>query len=315
MRCQFCGELLLRIPREPSVPGPVIGRREKDGGIIFGGMDEWLWELYHSHPPRPDCVPKSFNESAVVEALNSGRAYVWEDFATAEEITSAHSDLETLFLENKMRKGSRLWVDECAEGGHARNRKALEGQQRGDACGFWDIQGNEGEPSPPPPVLKLFRRLEGAAELLRRERGWPLLCSRLGMGAVYDGRGACYRQHRDNEWQRLLRPRTASTGSRPEKRPEGAWMNFRELTMLAYVNQASSFSDAHDIGRKNGGRLRCYQSTKLGDLEGSTATEKTDVAPLGGTAIIFRSRDLLHEVLPSFARRYCLTLWICTPTP
>ena len=48
-------------------------------------------------------------------------------------------------LEKKTRRqlsrGSGLWVDECNEGGHARNRKALEGQKRDDACGFWDVQG------------------------------------------------------------------------------------------------------------------------------------------------------------------------------
>eukprot|EP00435_Cladocopium_sp_Y103_P063235 s16_g24.t2 len=222
----------------------------------------------------------------------------------------------------QLSRGSGLWVDECTEGGHARNRKALETQKRDDACGFWDIQG--GSPAPPGPVLLLFQRLEAAAARFRSAYGWPLLCSRLGMAAVYDGQGACYEQHRDNEWQRHLTSRTPKglvpkSGSEAKQRrldfgdvPSGAWMNFRELTMLAYVNLPEDFGD-HPQGRQNGGRLRCYVNTKRGDLKGDTARELKDLEPVGGRAVIFRSKELLHEVLPSFGRRYCLTFWVCTP--
>jgi len=88
-------------------------------------------------------------------------------------------------------------------------------------------------------------------------------------------------------------------------------MNFRELTMLAYVNPPGQFGE-NECGRQAGGRLRCYVDTQRGDLTGATAREHMDLAPLGGRAVIFRARELLHEVLPSFARRYCLTLWFCT---
>merc|ERR1740129_2734681 len=98
---------------------------------------------------------------------------------------------------------------------------------------------------------------------------------------------------------------------RSSQEPEGAWMNFRELTMLAYVNLPDAFGE-DEAGRQAGGRLRCYVATKRGDLSGATAREHLDLAPRGGRAVIFRSRELLHEVLPSFARRYCLTLWFCT---
>ncbi|CAK8999928.1 Hypothetical protein SCF082_LOCUS6269 [Durusdinium trenchii] len=71
-------------------------------------------------------------------------------------------------------------------------------------------------------------------------------------------------------------------------------MNFRELTMLAYVNMPEDFGD-HAVGRANGGRLRCYVATKRGDLRGDTAQQLQDLEPLGGRAVIFRSKDLLHE--------------------
>eukprot|EP00439_Symbiodinium_sp_Y106_P018237 s1272_g2.t1 len=314
------GELVMLLPGDSLRPGPVVGRKKPDGGVLFDGMDDWLWELYEGHRPRPSSLP-SFDTAAAVAALEDGAPYVWDDFATLDEIKEANSALEDMFQRRELTRGSSLWVDECAEGGHARNRRALEGQRRDDACGFWDVQG--GEPAPPAPILRLFKRLEAAAARLREDQGWPLLCSRLGMGAVYDGQGACYEQHRDNEWQLHLRPKTprglapADVTEAKRRRldfdaAKGAWMNFRELTMLAYVNLPEDFSD-HEAGRRLGGRLRCYVATKRGDLTGSTARELKELAPCGGRAVIFRSKELLHEVLPSFGRRYCLTFWVCTP--
>lgn len=314
------GRLLLRLPLVPDCLGPVVGSHETDGSsIVFDGMDDWLWELYECHRPRPAPLPPSFDAKTVRNCFDAGAPYVWNDFATEEEARAAHDSLEAMFSNKQLARGSGVWVDECTEGGHARNRRALEGQRRDDACGFWDLQG--GEPAPPPDVMVLFRRLEAAAEELARVNGWPLLCSRLGMAAVYDGHGAAYSQHRDNEWQRHLRPRSASFDSAGVKRRRktnggagepGAWMNFRELTMMAYVNMPGAFGE-DEAGKAAGGRLRCYVNTRKGDLVGSTASELLDVAPLGGRAVLFRSRDMLHEVLASYGRRYSLVLWICTP--
>ncbi|CAK8996768.1 unnamed protein product [Durusdinium trenchii] len=316
------GELVMLLPGDELRGGPVIGHRKADGSLLFEGMDDWLWELYEGHRPREELEGDlHFDPAAVRAALEEGAPYVWDGFASAAEIQQAHAALEEMFQRGQLSRGSGLWVDECNEGGHARNRKALEGQQRDDACGFWDVQG--GAPAPPAPVLKLFHRLEVAAARLRSSFGWPLLCSRLGMAAVYDGQGACYEQHRDNEWQRHLRSRTPqgllpkTAAEAQQRRLElgesgGAPMNFRELTMLAYVNMPEDFGD-HAVGRANGGRLRCYVATKRGDLRGDTAQQLQDLEPLGGRAVIFRSKDLLHEVLPSFCRRYCLTFWVCTP--
>eukprot|EP00929_Paragymnodinium_shiwhaense_P067039 TRINITY_DN33723_c0_g1_i1.p1 TRINITY_DN33723_c0_g1~~TRINITY_DN33723_c0_g1_i1.p1 ORF type:complete len:439 (-),score=78.60 TRINITY_DN33723_c0_g1_i1:162-1478(-) len=308
------GNLHLRLPHDPSTLGPVVGKKGKAGDIVFEGMDEWLWELYDSHKPRACALPTSFDIAAAVAALEAGAPYVWDNFATADEIKSAHQDLEELFSSGRMKRGSSSWNDECAEGGHARNRRSLEGQKRDDACGFWNLQGEE--PAPPPGVYTFFRRLEAAAEQLRSKYGWPLVCSRSGMGAVYDGKGAQYKQHRDNEWQRHLKPRASGapisgTGDGSSKGQSGAWMCYRELTMLAYVNPPENFDESPE-GVRAGGRLRCYNATKRGDLSGATAAALQDLAPQGGRAVIFRSRELLHEVLPTFARRYCLTLWFQT---
>jgi len=288
-------------------PGPVVGRN-LCGSIAFDGMDDWLWELYHCHRPRAAPLPSSFDHSAVVRALDKGMASIWDGFADEHEVSVAHAELEAMMARGELSLDSTAWLNECAEGGHARNRVTLQGQRRDDAYGFWNLQG--AGPAPPPGVSVLFRRLEAAAAELRAKFGWPLLCSRLGGGAVYDGKGACYTQHRDNEWQRHLRPRTPRA-LRTSASREGAWMNFRELTMMTYVNLPGAFDDS-EAGRRDGGRLRCYAGTKRGDLVGGTAVELQDVAPIGGRAVIFRSRELLHEVLPCYARRYALVLWVCT---
>lgn len=60
-----------------------------------------------------------------------------------------------------------------------------------------------------------------------------------------------------------------------------------------------------------GGALRAHASAVD---EGLPPQEYVDVPPLGGTLVLFRSRDLAHEVLPTARRRLALTLW-CGDAP
>ncbi|CAJ1434426.1 unnamed protein product, partial [Effrenium voratum] len=192
IRCGFSedGELVMLLPGDELRPGPVVGHKAPDGAVVFDGMDDWLWELYEGHKPRPGGELPAFDSEAALAALEDGAPYVWDGFASAAEIREANHALEEMFqrllrwgkvgfnswgaragqnywlllgpgCRRQLTRGSGVWVDECAEGGHARNRRALAGQRREDACGFWDVQG--GEPPPPAPVLRLFRRLEAAA--------------------------------------------------------------------------------------------------------------------------------------------------------
>ena len=61
----------------------------------------------------------------------------------------------------------------------------------------------------------------------------------------------------------------------------------------------------------DGGCLRFYR-TSLEDETGEACSEEdyTDVAPLAGRLVIFRSRTVLHEVRPSYAKRTALSLWM-----
>ncbi|CAE8625237.1 unnamed protein product, partial [Polarella glacialis] len=76
---------------------------------------------------------------------------------------------------------------------------------------------------------------------------------------------------------------------------------------VAYINPAGFQSS------EVGGQLRCHVGAAAGDLTGGTAKVKQDFLPQGGTAVLFPSKAVLHEVLPSYARRYALTLWFLAP--
>lgn len=71
--------------------------------------------------------------------------------------------------------------------------------------------------------------------------------------------------------------------------------NARALTLILYVNDAG-WSTPDD-----GGALR------LEPVDGSVSCE---VVPSGGTLVVFESRRVWHEVLPSKRLRFAITLWV-----
>lgn len=73
-----------------------------------------------------------------------------------------------------------------------------------------------------------------------------------------------------------------------------AW---RQVTAVLYGNDA-------EWDAAQGGALRCY------DEEDHTGSTWRDVVPIGGRPVLFWSARLIHEVLPTFAARYAITLWM-----
>ena len=71
--------------------------------------------------------------------------------------------------------------------------------------------------------------------------------------------------------------------------------NARALTMIMYANDCDWSVPCH------GGALR---------LEPSDSSEPIEVAPAGGTLVVFESRSVWHEVLASKRLRFALTLWL-----
>ena len=72
--------------------------------------------------------------------------------------------------------------------------------------------------------------------------------------------------------------------------------NARALTLIMYAN-----AEEWDLER-DGGALR---------LESAATQQTVDVAPRGGTIVVFSSKDVWHAVLPTRREaRFALTLWI-----
>jgi hypothetical protein len=124
-----------------------------------------------------------------------------------------------------------------------------------------------------------------------------LLVPPVGMAAVYDGtasRPAKYVAHKDNE---LLSADVAAAGT-AAGREVGLlhnWRNYRVLTVILYLNKPDWNVDEH------GGTLNVFP--------GGASADAVEIAPTGGSLVMFDSRYLLHEVRPCTKRRYALTCW------
>ena len=119
--------------------------------------------------------------------------------------------------------------------------------------------------------------------------------------AMYDGQQASYRAHRDN----ATGPSTSVWALGLVEYLRARPYKTRAITAILYLNPPE-----WDVGQ-SGGALRMYLDADPEDDRGNTATQVRDVSPCGGTLVVFDSRHMLHEVLPTCDRRLALTTWIC----
>lgn len=105
--------------------------------------------------------------------------------------------------------------------------------------------------------------------------------------AVYDGVGAKYVRHLDND------PEDPST----QEGPPGLRICDRAVTALLYFNK--------DWKEENGGYIRLYHPEP-----GREEEVLDEIAPLAGRLVLFDSKKFFHEVLPCFRRRWALSAWI-----
>ena len=63
--------------------------------------------------------------------------------------------------------------------------------------------------------------------------------------------------------------------------------------------------------KTDGGALRCYLDCVDEDDSGYSSKDIVDIEPKFGRLILFKSREVLHEVLPTTRNnRLALTLWL-----
>lgn len=134
------------------------------------------------------------------------------------------------------------------------------------------------------------------------------------MLSCYDGDGTHFIVHRDNtcdaaaasSWSGggKTQPEAGSAAYGSGLLPSGC-VNARELTAIVYFNP--------DWVEADGGCLRCHVGTDAADDTGETATVQRDIEPVAGRLVVFRSRELLHEVRPTWGRRVAMSLWMLKP--
>ena len=74
----------------------------------------------------------------------------------------------------------------------------------------------------------------------------------------------------------------------------------REISLLLYLTDES---ERPWDSTKDGGCLRCYPRKNSG------SSQSIDVEPTSGTLVLFNSRELEHEVLPTWRTRWALVGW------
>ena len=83
------------------------------------------------------------------------------------------------------------------------------------------------------------------------------------------------------------------------------------------MESATTHADLNDDDwdtARDGGALRLYVGADPDDEVGTTARQTIDVAPHSGTLVLFNSREMLHEVLPTRRPRHAISAWIETRT-
>lgn len=137
---------------------------------------------------------------------------------------------------------------------------------------------------------KLVGHEHDGMPLARDDAGEPIHCTGRtdGMVAVYPGGGASYGAHLDNIGK------------------DGRDDLGRCLTAVFYLNP----SWRADI---DGGALRVYAPVEAPpplNASAPVALVAVEVPPIGGDFILFRSEQLVHEVMPAHAERCALTVWM-----
>ena len=163
-----------------------------------------------------------------------------------------------------------------------------------------------------PDSLKLLLRVVRSVPQELQQAGCP---GQLGVPltiqlACYDGGGAKYIAHRDNPDDGGGAAGLGFLGHVRRVFLSQHAMTEREYTIILYINEPDWGHD--DSEKDRGGYLRCYPNADASDDVGSSG-DAVDIAPRGGRLVIFDSKRILHEVLPSPRRRLALTCWCGGP--
>lgn len=126
---------------------------------------------------------------------------------------------------------------------------------------------------------------------LRPDENEPLEPGTLQL-ACYDGEGTAYHIHEDY---------VSAEDYDPDDLPEHHRFSMkRRVTAILYLQD-------DDWNEESGGNFRGHVSRQAQESQPASG-DFVDIQPKGGSMLLFRS-TLPHEVLPTYARRFALSLW------
>jgi SM-20-related protein len=223
---------------------------------------------------EPDDVRMLDEEAGSGYTIKDG--FLWGSSAGT---TVLRKELETIYAEGDKLRPAAM---------RARNNHSwAEPDARGDLHMWLDVASLDDTShdwwAERPQLRAACRQLRRVQEELRQ--AWGFGSGRLqAQLACYPGGGTRYVRHLDAP------PGDNEAGGQ------------RRLTLLYYVNPDWSPAD--------GGCLRMYPKTQVRASQKEEEEFFVDVEPVGDRLLIFQSRTIEHEVLPSHAMRFSLTMWL-----
>jgi len=271
---------------------PICGYRNPDQSMVVDPMDEWKLELYHASvlPQHQQGSAESSDEKnegivpTTTSTTNCTKPVVVPNFVDATLVEQASQALDALDEAGKM-TFKEAYTSSTAEKKRDDKIAFLRfAEINGGRVGFKNKDVVSVSSRNTLSTLA-FKLAQYAGELFPERR---LLVPEKFMVTIYDGQGARYVAHRDNEY----------------RKENGSWINYRSVSCILYLTK-------DDI---EGGRLRIFHDDEKGDEKRDEQTPQVEcISPKGGTAVFFDSKTVKHEVLPCYGRRRALTFWLLEP--
>jgi len=219
----------------------------------------------------------SFSADTIRGLMERGYGFE-DDFVEDKVLTNIQSELDLLDYDGKL-----VEVQQQKMTGY-----------RTDRILWLNYDGLDREKQPG--LVALFKKMISIPFELNKKCSLYLQASASFQVACYPSKGY-YRRHVDGGYDGLN--------------------NGRKITAVFYTNKSWS--------REDGGQLRMYkrlpnpfQAAKAKGQDAEPPSPESyevdeEIDPVGGRVVLFRSRDMPHEVLPCQRKRFAISLWLMGP--
>ena len=169
---------------------------------------------------------------------------------------------------------------------------------RSDIITWLPITESENSPSRNADIASILLKLASLTHVLSTETCKLQTPSHIQL-SHFSSKEANYVKHRDNKLKKYFNIDDNYLWFSQEEQ------SCRYITCVVYITP-NDWNTSRD-----GGALRCYLGCDDTDDDGFTARNVVDVIPKHGRLVVFKSENLLHEVLPTYRKgRYAFTVWL-----